>query len=357
MCQLIYNVYGNKNVAGQIAQKLMALMEGLELFSDLAFILCFDKTYFKKNLDWFMQSRDLTKPGFQMHQTAVRYYIMDKTLDSLSKKALKITPGFEDFRRTLKLEDKEGNPIDAEMQQAKCRGFIKDSHALLTWHFRRCVNRDQIGAVLLSEDPCAKAAARVILGRAPDLNADKEYDNQMYYSEVHKEYISICAFEKFLKDKFTVELAREGKTFDDANPYNPEDLFDAMVVTTANNILDPTCDVDYRKLEMCYLAHDQVIDSQWFMWERFLPAASQTQFVEELIKLLAEVSQTGRGKEARTAWAVVNQNVVLPFIPEKKKPGEEPSREDRLSRQSNSVKAYHYLKSADAHGKEAQGAG
>ena len=61
----------------------------------------------RRNMDFFMQSADLTKPGFQSHHTAVRYFIMHQRLKDLSEKLLEDS-AFGAFQKTLSLKDKTG---------------------------------------------------------------------------------------------------------------------------------------------------------------------------------------------------------------------------------------------------------
>ena len=107
MLQLIINVSAS-SAASEIAQKTMPLMEEPEIHSDLAFIECFHVGFFKVNLNFFMQSADLTKPGFQAHQTAVQFHIMDQRLKDLAEKSLTTDRSFLNFRKTLQLKDKLG---------------------------------------------------------------------------------------------------------------------------------------------------------------------------------------------------------------------------------------------------------
>lgn len=231
----MHNACGNKG-AGENAQNLMPLMEQPELFSDLAFVHSFHEAYFKKNLDWFMQSADLTKPGFQSHQTAVRYHIMTRRLEDLSAKALTTDSSFLNFRKSLKISGENGKPINEQLQIDKCEGFIKDSQYSVRKHFRRCADRHHIPAALMAELPFAQAIARIIRGLPPDLEADKAYENGKFYSKVHKEYVSICEFEADMTACFLEELARDGHTFDEENPYDATKFFEPQVLDAAKRI-------------------------------------------------------------------------------------------------------------------------
>ena len=77
---------------GKIAADMMPLMTEPEIYSDLVLVVCYHEAYFNKELAWLTACSDLTKPGFQAHNMAVRYavkrfladlYVAWRTLEGL----------------------------------------------------------------------------------------------------------------------------------------------------------------------------------------------------------------------------------------------------------------------------------
>ena len=94
MVQVSINTYGSL-VPGKISSGLQPLMRQPELFSDLALLKDFHNDYFTSHLSWMMASKDLTQlPGFQCHQIAVRYYLMDTDLFITSENILEDEEGY-----------------------------------------------------------------------------------------------------------------------------------------------------------------------------------------------------------------------------------------------------------------------
>ena len=88
LCQIIINTYDSNSKPNKIASGLQPLLKEPEIFSDLALIKCYHAAYFGKHMAWLMQSKDLTKPAFQSHQMAVRYYLMNYDLEDLKTSML-----------------------------------------------------------------------------------------------------------------------------------------------------------------------------------------------------------------------------------------------------------------------------
>lgn len=79
--QLCINQYNSNIKINQAASDLQSLLINPLFYSDVCLLHCFHDSYFKKHMDWMMQSDDLTdKCGFQSHQMAVRHYVMNRDL-------------------------------------------------------------------------------------------------------------------------------------------------------------------------------------------------------------------------------------------------------------------------------------
>jgi len=80
-CQTIVNVCKSDRTPHGIASDLFAVMSDQENFVDATLVRCCHKACLDPHLDWLQGSDDLTNHvGFQPHQMATRFCIMDKDL-------------------------------------------------------------------------------------------------------------------------------------------------------------------------------------------------------------------------------------------------------------------------------------
>ena len=333
LLQVVINVHGSR-VMGGIASKMMPLMTNVEIYSDLAFTKCFHEGYFNRNIDWMMQSDDLTKPGWQSHQILVRYYWMDRRLTKLKHSMFTYAPDFDDFQKTLRLDG-----IDREMQKKKATAMMDGAIKQLHRHFIRWATQELIPAALLAEPPLAKAVARTILGLEADPLADAPFaDNmgQTFYSKAHDDFFKISAFEQFVGKQFKKTLSLDALA---ESVYDPTKLFKPIVLFAAKNLLMPKPLCDLRDVKKLNIRYGSPLLIQKHMWSFYLPMASHTQPVESALKLGRDVSKSGRHEETRSAVAILKHNLILD--PE--------DRRKRISELSASDKAFHYFKSTQLH--------
>ena len=117
-------------------------------------------------------------------------------------------------------------------------------------------------------------------------------------------------------------------------------------------LFGPDLKVDFRDIKLKMTKREQVLVCQWFLWETYLSVASQTQFVEFCVKLLREVSQSGRREESRNVLAIIKHNLILGEYDAEDYIGDE-GKEKRFSELSIPKKAEHILRTAiDHHNRE-----
>ena len=310
------------------------------IFNDLTFTVCFHDFLFKNNMDWFMQSKDLTRPAFQAHQILVRFYTIDRDLKAMMKNGCEDLPEFDLYQRTLGLLSED----DAAKQREKISGFLNEDYHMLHKHFSCFAYPDILGAGMLAENPLAAVHARVCLGKeAPPPPTDPSEDE--YYSEVHKKVISISGYDEFVRQKFKEALADLGHAYG-SDSYDHKDLFHPKVLQAAEIFLSENFDVDFRDVKCEKMNRAELMDCIKYLWKRYLSIASNTQFVESCIKLIRDVSKTGAHEPRRNALAIIKHNGMLPFEPEDE---EEVCGQGRLSEQGTKTRAAHLLISAITH--------
>ena len=334
--QTIINVHGTK-MPGKIAADMMPLMTEPEIYSDLVLVVCYHEAYFNKELAWLTACSDLTKPGFQAHNMAVRYFIQHDMLKSFMKTEFD-HPAFGDFRKTFTVPG-----VDKELQKSKMRRFFASAYDSLNKHWIRWLMEDLLPAALMSELPLAKCVARVIL-RIP---TKSQAQLRTFNSTVHQRHIKLQDFESWLNDKVTpifgnktpaqlfpraITTAAEAVLdcgSDEAKKArirlnevlatnNDHDCLTVMIARTASKLAD-----DIYECGMCledgtagvnYLRKiDQMGDAsslQDYMWSNYLPLMTQTQLVERGVKDTANVAKTGRGEQHRLALAIIRSVAV-----------------------------------------------
>lgn len=329
--QIVINIHGSR-VAGKIASGMMPLMVQPELFSDLALIHCYHQCYFTPQMSWMMECNDLTKPGFQSHQMLIRYYLMNRKMQVMEKGIVEQHhPKFDAFRATLSITG-----VDREVQVTKANGFISEAVASLEKHFLRWGTQELLPAALLSEGPYARVVARIILGREP-MMYESAFDHSRQ-SPVHKDIVNTVFFEKFARSKFNKTLALEGidfNTVDRSTLFPPEVTLAAEALLSSDEETTPniTSCQDVPVTILRDIKEPTPTHYQIYLWQNYLPLASQTQFVESGVKEASNVSKTGRSEELRSGYAIVRSYLM---------------HNSSLSKMSAPSKFIHFVRSAIA---------
>jgi hypothetical protein len=272
LLQVSQQVINSRVAAKQtkIASGLQPLLLELEIFSDLALVNCFYDYFLCPHFDWMQSATDLTAiPGFQSHNTLLRYFLMveDLTAISISHTA------FTEFNDSL-------NKCDPQLRQRqvnKASQFVSASLDAVHKHFSRWCNASLLPAALMSEKPMSIVVASVLLGKQPPPCIPVAFE-----SDVHFKAFDVLKFHEFLLS--TV----------------PQDnVYPAMVKVIANQLYQSSLDLrEMDNEESEYKALKE------FMYSKYLPLASQTQFVEAGVKEAKNVSPTNRSEMLRSAYAV-----------------------------------------------------
>lgn len=327
--QLCINQCKSNIKINQAASDLQSLLINPLFYSDVCLLHCFHDGHFKRHMDWMMQSNDLTnKCGFQAHQIAVRYYIMERDLLRLKTDVNDYNGFFHHFVRSLSLLDDNGEPLHGiDSQKSKAQSFVDKSLDSLHKHFSRWLDVKLLPASLMAEKPLTMVVSRVITGvpapwpaEAPDSAFDPTFDYRAMYhfgdngpsdmrpeeekqrdahyhglryhdqlttcrSQAHKGNICLPAFEQWLQNKLSLngDVTYQG------------DILQACQLVLHN--------VDFRN----YAADPLVYQ----LWQTFLPLASNAQFVERGVKEAKIVASTGRKEEQRSAYAIIRSFDVL----------------------------------------------
>ena len=207
-CQIAINGYGSINKINKAASDLYSLLVEPYHYSDVCLVVCFHDGYFKEHMDWMMQSNDLTGVcGFQAHQMAVRYYIMQRGLESaledinLSLENTHNLGFFYHFIASLEIIGDNGNPLmDDKAQREKANKFVEMAMKSLHKHFIRWCSNKLLPAALMAERPLALAVARALTGapQAP-IQLDASGHEITFNSKVHGP-ISVYTFESFIRN-------------------------------------------------------------------------------------------------------------------------------------------------------------
>ena len=283
-CQILINSYTANNQVNKAASDLQSLLLEGRLYNDICLVKCFHDSYFQAHLNWLMQSNDLTKVcGFQAHQMAVRYYLMESTLEEMSAQVNDVHSFFDHFILSLQ---HCGEHYDA--QKGKAAKFVDIALESLHKHFSRWVQPQLLPAALLAEKPLALVAARAITGTpAPPPVLNDSNREIMFLSPAHCMNIKPSTFDFWFRSK--MEL------------YASEELMSAWtphVKSAATLLLSDG--VDLRSVDS-FKAHDAVKE----LWRTYLALASHTQFVERGVKEAKLVASTNREEQQRSAYAII----------------------------------------------------
>jgi len=287
-CQTVINMYPSTNTPYAIASDLFSLMLNQETFLDVALIRGFHKSYLNKHLDWMQSCDDLTsEQGFQSHNIAVRYYQMERDIDSTMW-----DPAIKEYRSCVERWEPNNGQDDRDKHLDKIQVFYAQARTALHKHFKRWLSPTLLPCGLMSEAPLAKVISRVILGQEFPTSFGSDVVDQYgifhYKSAAHDEVFNLKSFDRWLRG-----------LLEDGGDYSPETIIAATLVAA---------DVDLRSFDYQDVEHGA---TRWHMHSTYLPLASQTQFVERGVKEAKYVSATDRSEEHRSCMAIIRSHTPL----------------------------------------------
>jgi len=158
-CQTVINVYPSGSTPNDIASDLFSMLKDQENFIDMCLIRTFNKNCLNVHLDWLQSSKDLTDAnGFQSHQIAARYYLMDYDLKNMLS-----GDRSKDYHTAIN----RGDPTKKELHLKKLNVFGVAARTSLYKHFDRWIKSSLLPASLIAEAPVANVVAAVITERDP----------------------------------------------------------------------------------------------------------------------------------------------------------------------------------------------
>jgi hypothetical protein len=200
----------------KIASGLQPLLLEPELYSDLALVHCYHSSYVCVHFKWMQECTDLSDvPGFQAHNTLVRYYIIQDQLQSYKTSILGDNYSYAPFRRSLQNLD----PQRAARQQAKVDTFITLALESCHKHFARWMSKELLPAALLAEKEFA-----VIIAKTMKKEELPEF-NRLFGSDVHGKLVDLDSFAAFVT-----------AGVDATNIYDPLALHVAGMVTASDDV-------------------------------------------------------------------------------------------------------------------------
>jgi len=259
------------------------MMANQENFVDVTLIRCFHKAYLNQHFDWMQACADLTgTTGFQAHNIAVRYFMMDSDIKQHCCGDL-----MKDYHCAVS-QWHEDDVQERKRHLNKLTIFVHQATDALHKHFRRWVGVALLPCGLLAEAPLAKVVSSVLLGQdfpasfGDEVHYEVGSRTHRFKSAVHGGIIRLESFYQFLKHVVV----------DTDDQYCAEARHAAELVSTG---------VDLRSFDYS----DGHGATRLYMHATYLPLASQTQFVERFVKEAKYVSSTDRSEEHRTWMAVV----------------------------------------------------
>jgi len=290
-CQAIINTFDSSSRANKIASCLFALMTDRVNFIDMTLIRSFNKTYIHPHLDWLQSSNeDTDNLGFQAHNIATRYFLMNEDLRHiLSKNKM------AEYNEAIQGVDDDGKHLD------KLKLFITASAESLHKHFAKWLSTKLLPAALLSEPPTAKVIAAVILGvdmpsfqddpTQSVVNEERLSGFILFKSTTHRgNTFCLKAFNKFIRSKVA--------TLDNTAGYSHESKLAAQLLLAG---------IDLRTKDYTQ-AHGPLL---YHMHCKYFSVPSQTQFVETGVKDAKHVSSTDRSEQTRTCMSIIRSVTQL----------------------------------------------
>jgi len=296
-CQQVINIYKSTSTPNGIASDLYAMMKDQENFIDVALIRSFNKAYINPHLDWLQSGDDLSGSlGFQAHNIVARYYLMREDL-----KQTMTNPSMKQYMALVNKVPDDGSGNRARHLK-KSEVFYIEASESLDKHFRRWLKADLLPAALLSEGPTAQVVAACMLDKPlPSFNnqAAVTYmasaDWYKFKSDAHKRpRFNLNLFHKWLKN----QLIDVRKT--DNGEYSHQDWTAATLIS--NDVVVDLRSKDYTA------AHGEI---RLFMHRTYLPLASQSQFVESVVKEAKLAASTDRSEQVRSCYAIIRSPTPL----------------------------------------------
>jgi len=291
-CQTVINMYDSTSTPNGIASDLFSMMSNQENFIDLALIRCFHKVYINPHFDWMQTCQDLTQElGFQSHNIAVRYYLMDYDLNgAMTGDAVK------DYLEAIGKACPMGS-VEHARHMNKLNIFGREAISSLHKHFPRWISHKLLPAALLSEGPTAKVVAAAMLGLdMPTFDAsdgvvdDRRTSGKLYFiSNAHGVEINLLKFDTFIRTQMETSVNGE---------YTP------LARAAAEQVINK---VKLREINYS----DDHGELRWYMHSTFLPVASMLQFVESGVKEAKYVSATDRSEVIRSCLAIIRSATPL----------------------------------------------
>ncbi len=294
--QIVINLYGSDSRPNKIASHMQSYMIEPTLISDLALLKSFHVSFLNPHFRWIQASDDLSGlPAFQSHQILVRFFLMQQDLSSIRDTVLTNHPDFIDFRESLVTLTDE----DRKLQEKKVNVFMTESVSALNKHFKRWANRQLLPAALLSERPLAAIVARLIkTEEGRNASSSGATSPGKFKSEVHDREIDLAAFEEFVQKWMRPYYAVGTST---------TELPD--LVTAAVDLVDTGHDLRVE-IDHPDTINRELVAVQGYMFEQYLPLASNTQFVESGVKEAKIVATTGRHEELRSIYAIIRDRDI-----------------------------------------------
>jgi hypothetical protein len=216
LTQSVINSSSGKS--NKIASGLQPLLLEPEIYSNLALLTCYHFRFVIPRFGWMQSETDLTgTPGFQSHNTLVRYFLMQVDLNAMKSTITTNRPAFEDFCNSLRLLSTKV----AAHQVAKVNTFVKIALATCHKHFKQWMSKYLLQTALLSEVPIASIVANAMIGHP----LKETFEPPEYASPVHKMSINLKSFQKFVRDGITV-----GAVYHQIANYIADEVLQGVVV-------------------------------------------------------------------------------------------------------------------------------
>jgi hypothetical protein len=139
----------------------------------------------QEELEWHMETKDITKAGFQSYHILVRYYQAYKRLTKLVAEGYNHS-GLKNIQNSLSIPG-----LNVEHQKNKCTEFFNIALELLKKHFEWWTKSDLLPAALMSELPLAKIVAHVIQRKKPQLKKPPNTTLHPFKSKAHNQTIAL----------------------------------------------------------------------------------------------------------------------------------------------------------------------
>ena len=216
---------------------------------------------------------------------------------------------FYPFLKSLEIVGDDGNALSNNtIQRGKAMAFVGKSMESLQKHFKRWMSPKLLPAALMADKAFALVVARLITGAPaaePIMLQDGEgveYELVHNVMGVHGCCYKVSSVESWLRNQWELEYGTL-----DASCFSTDAKSAAYLLLTGT--------VDFRSVDS--FKTNPVVKK---LWRRYLPLASQTQFVERGVKEAQTVAKTGRMEEQRSSYSIIRSfNVLCTEINDKTK--------------------------------------